>query len=103
MFLEFLDVLMEEIILEQTLQESMNSEYEDLFKRNDDIEVNLKKIMYQKESTECKICLENINKNDLIYEIDCTHTFHCDCLLNCLKHQHNKCPICRNEINYLNK
>ena len=72
---------MDELILEQTLQDSMNSEYEDLFKRNDDIQVNLKKIVYDKETIECKICLENINKNDFIYDINCSHIFHCDCLL----------------------
>lgn len=98
MFFEFLDILMDELILEQTLQDSMNSEYENLFKRNDDIQVNLKKIVYDKETIECKICLENINKNDFIYDINCSHIFHCDCLLNCLKHQHSMCPICRQKL-----
>tara|TARA_B100001248_G_C27393642_1_gene463998 strand:+ start:2216 stop:2518 length:303 start_codon:yes stop_codon:yes gene_type:complete len=98
MFLEFLDAIMEDLILEHTLQESMNSEYEDLFKRNDNVEVNLKKKVYQEEPIECKICLENISKDDLFYEIECSHIFHCDCLLNCLKHQHSQCPICRKKI-----
>ena len=43
---------------------------------------------------ECSICLELINKNNIILE--CNHNFHRDCLKHLKKWN---CPICRMNIN----
>lgn len=46
---------------------------------------------------ECSICLENINANTPIYNLDCKHYFHKNCLQLAIK-ENLLCPLCRAQI-----
>tara|TARA_B100000900_G_scaffold388416_1_gene380442 strand:- start:15878 stop:16249 length:372 start_codon:yes stop_codon:yes gene_type:complete len=46
---------------------------------------------------ECSICLEQYIKNDKIINLNCSHSFHKDCLNEWLK-KNNTCPQCREII-----
>lgn len=46
-----------------------------------------------KEKQDCSICMEVINKKDLVIT-NCNHYFHQKCLVECFSV--NKCPNCRN-------
>ena len=43
----------------------------------------------------CAICMENIKKNALIWNLNCGHKFHSKCIRNSAKKCSKKCPICR--------
>jgi len=42
----------------------------------------------------CSVCIEPLI--GLVHKLECTHTFHCDCLLHLKK---NICPLCRESFN----
>ena len=46
---------------------------------------------------ECPICLEDIKANTPIYNLDCKHYFHKDCLQSAIK-ENLLCPLCRAQI-----
>lgn len=46
---------------------------------------------------ECIICIDNMNKGDLVVVLPCKHWFHEECVVLWLK-EHNTCPICRQAI-----
>jgi hypothetical protein len=46
---------------------------------------------------ECSICLETYKVNDKIINLDCSHSFHKDCLKIWLS-KNNTCPQCRENI-----
>ena len=45
----------------------------------------------------CAICLEDFERGAEMIELDCTHSFHPDCVVPWLEH-HNQCPVCRKEL-----
>lgn len=57
-------------------------------------------------SKECPVCFEEINKNNLVYELDCNHTFHKKCLskwlVNKIPTKKLTCPMCRKECRVKN-
>ena len=46
----------------------------------------------------CTICLGDIEKDEDIINLKCSHTFHDECLRQYLKDYDFKCPICREEV-----
>ena len=60
---------------------------------------NLKILRYSNESsTNCSICLMDVNKDDHYYEIKCNHIFHRKCLEKWLEEYNYVCPVCRTEL-----
>ena len=47
--------------------------------------------------THCTICLEDVNSDQAIYELKCSHVFHRDCLKEWAVKK-NECPVCRTKI-----
>jgi len=45
----------------------------------------------------CVICQEDIQKNSIIREINCKHSFHINCIDNWFI-ENKKCPMCKYEI-----
>ena len=46
---------------------------------------------------DCSICLDHLEKENIILKLNCTHCFHKDCIENYLKNYNYKCPVCRKE------
>ena len=105
-FLEFDDIInrfIEDRLMETVIQQSMQSFEDDLFKKKEGLSVNLETCIYKKnsdslEDTKCYICLSPVEENDEIYELECKHIFHKECLDNAILHQHTTCCICRSQI-----
>ena len=49
------------------------------------------------EKNLCIICLNNMEANEIVIILPCTHIFHEDCITKWLKNK-STCPICQNEI-----
>lgn len=60
------------------------------------VKINLKQIHCNKED-ECCICLDSINDKTKIYNLNCEHLFHPDCIDKWVN-INNTCPLCRIEI-----
>jgi hypothetical protein len=89
--------------METVIEQSMQSFEDDLFKRKEGLSVNLESSIFKRnpdvsEDTKCYICLCPIEENEEIYELECKHIFHKECLDNAILHQHTTCCICRCEI-----
>ena len=51
--------------------------------------------MATKESDICSICHEDLSTN--LYTLpECSHTFHCNCIMHWFRAKHNTCPLCNN-------
>lgn len=60
-----------------------------------DWQINVKGSRAKKKG-HCAICLNSINKNQIIYTTDCKHTFHKSCINNWFKKNFTStCPMCR--------
>ena len=69
---------------------------EEEFNKNKSDEYNTFNLEENKCS-ECLICMEKFNKEDIVTQIKCNHIFHKPCIKPWLCEQSNKCPICRVE------
>lgn len=96
--MNILDLLLDDFIYEHILQQSIDTHEKELFQRKEHIHVNLSKIEATESNEKCFICLEPIQKGDTIYELQCKHKFHCECLDTSVSFQHFKCPTCRHPI-----
>ena len=45
----------------------------------------------------CSICIDNYHKDNIIYELDCSHIFHKKCFSKWIE-LNNTCPLCRASI-----
>jgi hypothetical protein len=70
---------------------------EEEFNKNKSDEYNTLNLEENKCS-ECLICMEKFNKEDIVTQIKCKHIFHKICIKPWLCEQSNKCPICRVEV-----
>ena len=61
--------------------------------------INIK--MNKNIKSDCVICSEKINKNDLVSILMCNHYFHSNCILKWYELKKN-CPICRCDVDYKN-
>ena len=54
-------------------------------------------VFKSKSDEKCSICCTPLKNNDLVRKIQCSHTFHIECIdrWTC---EHNNCPNCRAEI-----
>ena len=48
------------------------------------------------DNTQCIICMDGFNENELVKQLDCGHIFHGDCIDHWLSQQKN-CPFCKAE------
>jgi hypothetical protein len=49
-------------------------------------------------SETCSICMDPLEKGNIIIKLKCTHMFHKDCIYTHLTQYNYKCPLCRNEV-----
>jgi DNA-directed RNA polymerase subunit RPC12/RpoP len=47
---------------------------------------------------DCSICMGHMEKDEIVTELKCCHTFHTECINTYLKNYNYKCPICRAEV-----
>ena len=47
---------------------------------------------------DCSICINQMQKNEYVTELKCSHKFHTDCIKKYLTEYSYKCPICRTEV-----
>ena len=91
--------LLDDILYERVLEQSLESHRSELFNKTDQFILELDPQLYEKEEpTNCFICYSDICKNDKIYLLDCQHVYHENCLREAVKHQHVSCPVCRKSI-----
>ena len=48
------------------------------------------------DNSQCIICMESFNENELVKQLSCGHIFHEDCINQWLEQQKN-CPFCKAE------
>lgn len=99
---EFINFLMEDVIYERILEQSMDTHLNELFKKEDKYEINLEKIKLEEEE-KCLICLEIISTEEDVYKNNCNHKFHIKCLEESVSFNHLYCPTCRHSIPIRNK
>ena len=99
---EFINFLMEDVIYERILEQSMDTHLNELYKKEDKYEINLEKKKHEEEDI-CLICLDNISKEEEIYKTHCNHNFHMKCLEESVSFNHLYCPTCRHSIPTRNK
>jgi len=46
----------------------------------------------------CTLCMDTMNKDQYVTELNCKHIFHKDCFMQGVDELHNKCPLCREMI-----
>lgn len=49
----------------------------------------------------CPICMDPIIDNTDFIALNCSHIFHASCIFKTLAINNNKCPLCRDEIEYM--
>jgi hypothetical protein len=51
-----------------------------------------------KKEEKCSICMTDMDKDQEVCDLPCSHTFHDDCIQPWLTQYNYKCPICRKEV-----
>lgn len=105
--MNFFDVILEDEMMRQTMERSMATYNDELFKKYEgEIEIDAHKIIPSPEDVrdlQCFICLEEIKAGTEVYDLPCTHRFHTDCILDAVKRRHARCPLCRKPIPIVDK
>lgn len=99
---EFINFLMEDLVYDRILEESVETHLDEIFKKDDKYEINCPVIKVE-EDDKCLICLEDIKKEEDVYSLPCRHFFHINCLKQSVSHNHLYCPTCREKIPIRNK
>ncbi|KAL3520712.1 hypothetical protein ACH5RR_018861 [Cinchona calisaya] len=55
-------------------------------------------MMLGRELTQCAVCMDNIEVNQLVMQMPCKHMYHSDCISPWLE-SHDTCPVCRSRLN----
>jgi hypothetical protein len=93
---ELLTSLLDDILFERALEQSLETHQSKLFEKTDNLELELESSIYdKKDNTNCFICYFDITNGDEIYKLECNHEYHKECLLKAVEHQHRLCPVCR--------
>lgn len=95
---QLFESLIDDFVFENIIQESLDEFQKTLFQKVCHFEIALlKKEKYSKEQSNniCFICLEKIQKDEMIYNLKCGHLFHAVCIDNSVSYQHFNCPTCR--------
>jgi len=83
-------------ILNETLVQSLQ-ECESL-RKNENVNIEFDDYECKSETMDtCCICLNKVNKNDIVTTINCNHTFHLNCIKEWSKYKAD-CPVCREKI-----
>jgi hypothetical protein len=56
------------------------------------------KILEEKLDYDCAVCLSSMEKEEVVMELPCKHSYHKDCIEPYLKDYSYKCPVCRSEV-----
>lgn len=48
--------------------------------------------------SDCIICMDKLEKDNIVTKLECKHIFHKDCIEPYFKKYNHKCPICRAEV-----
>jgi hypothetical protein len=77
-----------------------NHNYEDVKVTVDenDLDALPVKTLENNLDSDCTICMGKMEKDEVVTELGCTHTFHNDCIKPYLKEYNYKCPVCRKEV-----
>lgn len=59
--------------------------------------IKLTKENFEKYNTQCNICIDEYNIDDIIVELSCKHIFHKECIKNWLCKENISCPVCRKD------
>jgi len=51
-----------------------------------------------KKEEKCSVCMTDMDKDQQVCDLPCSHTFHDDCIQPWLTQYNYKCPICRKEV-----
>jgi RING finger/CHY zinc finger protein 1 len=63
--------------------------------------INKHKCILNSMKQECAICLIDLfNARTETIVLKCGHAFHYKCINMCLLHKKNKCPLCRQDIEF---
>lgn len=73
---------------------------EDVLVTMDEEEVDnlIKEVVIEKQPERCTICLQDIDKDEHMIKLKCSHYYHAECITKYLKEFDYKCPICRENI-----
>ena len=83
-----------------SLVNNNSQSYQNVVVSMDDKEIdNLQSFKLESNlESNCSICMGEMEKEEFVTKLVCTHTFHTDCIQPYLKQYNYKCPICRAEL-----
>lgn len=83
-----------ENVLNQSFEETTSS-----ISKNENLEINLDQFTYTKLNVDemCTICLNSLETGELVCRLNCSHTFHFDCVNEWCKYK-SQCPMCRDDV-----
>lgn len=91
--------LTEDHDLLQTLDQSMDTYYDELFRCSENkLRINLDPVTNKANGRVCVICYEQIEKDENTYILPCEDVFHCVCLDDAIKRNHDRCPVCSTKL-----
>lgn len=101
------ETLIENRLFRRTVENSMETYNEELFRKRDDVRLSKDGFPWtaeddaawsSAEEKKCYVCLEAIEVGNLMVRLECRHLFHHACIENAVAHQHVRCPLCRHTI-----
>jgi len=84
-------------IIENSFEEYMDNDNNTIDPTEYQNVINQLKTSLTAKKSNCPICMESLNKKTKIYNLDCKHEFHMECLGEWLKHNIS-CPVCREKL-----
>lgn len=104
--LRLVETLIENRLFRQTVENSMETYNNELFRKRDDVRLSTEGVPWtaeddatlSQEEKKCFICLDAIEIGNLVVKLECKHIFHHACVQNAVAHQHFRCPLCRQTI-----
>jgi len=94
------ETLIETRLFRQSLDDSMETYSNELFRRQDELRLNSDPIPWtdQEEEKKCYVCFDLFVHHDPVVKLPCHHVFHHACAEDTVAHQHLRCPLCRADI-----
>lgn len=101
-----METLIENRLFRQTVENSMETYNNELFRKRDDVRLSVQGSPWTAEEDgatgederKCYICLEVVEVGNMVVRLECKHVFHKHCVENAVAHQHFRCPLCRSAI-----